>query len=86
MFEYLTEPKKTARRKYCKLKLFVWEGFSPDYSDGLAFAIAKNEKEARKLVIKEIGSFPGNTGPSNWGDLTVYPLRKKIAKSVSGGG
>ena len=23
------------------LKLFVWEGFCPDYTDGLAFAIAE---------------------------------------------
>ena len=33
-----------------KLKLFVWTEFSPDYTSGLAFAIAKDEPEARKLV------------------------------------
>lgn len=64
-----------------KLKLFVWEGFSPDYTDGLAFAIAKDETEARKLVA-EIYGFE----PSNWGELTVKPLTRKVAFAVSGGG
>ena len=64
-----------------KLRLFVWTGFSPDYTDGLAFAVAKDETEARKLVEKERG-YTVHT----WGDLTIYPLTKRIARSVSGGG
>ena len=63
------------------LKLFVWEGFSSDYTDGLAFAVAKDETEARKMILKERG-FP----VMEWGDLKIYPLTKKIAKYVSGGG
>jgi len=69
------------KRKMKKLKLFVWTGFSPDYTAGLAFAIAEDEDEARHLVIKENGFEPGE-----WGDLTVLPVNKKIAYSVSGGG
>ena len=69
---------RTVRRG---LKLFVWEGFAPDYTDGLAFAIAKDETEARALIVKHRGYSPGD-----WGTLTIYPLNRAIAKSVSGGG
>lgn len=62
------------------LRLFVWEGFSPDYTDGLAFAIARDETDARKLITKQQGY-----EPSTWGDLTIYPI-KRIARAVSGGG
>lgn len=64
-----------------KKKLFVWTHFNPDYSSGLAFAIAKDETEARKLVLEKMGY-----KPMDWGDLTVYPLSKKLAFAVSGGG
>jgi len=62
------------------LKLFVWKGFAPDYTDGLAFAIAENETEARKLIIKKIGfNF------SEWGNLKIKPLNKKTSFAVAGG-
>lgn len=67
--------------KKTKLRLFVWEGFAPDYTDGLAFAIAKEEQEARKLVIKSCGY-----DPSVWGTLTIRPLSRKAAFAVAGGG
>jgi len=62
------------------VKLFIWTDFSPDYTSGLAFAIAKDEKEARKMIEKEYG-FP----PSDWGNLEVRPLNHKVAKCVNGG-
>lgn len=37
-----------------KLKLYVWAEFEPNYTDGLAFAIAETEDEARSLVIGEM--------------------------------
>lgn len=64
-----------------KLKLFVWTNFLPDYNSGLAFAIAKDETEARKLIEKKHGD-----SPITWGDLQILPLTKKTAFSVSGGG
>lgn len=66
-----------------KLKLFVWTGFSSDWTEtnGLAFAIAETEEEARNLVIKEQGGTP-----DDWGSLEVRPLNKKFATCVSGGG
>jgi len=64
-----------------RLKLFVWTNFSPDYSEGLAFAIAKDETEARIMVEKDRGF-----GVYTWGSLKIYPTTRRIARSVSGGG
>ena len=63
------------------LRLFVWTGFCPDYTSGLAFAIAKDETDARELIEKERGYTI-----YTWGDLRIYPLTKRIARSVAGGG
>jgi hypothetical protein len=64
-----------------KLKLFIWTDFSPDYTSGLAFAIAQNEKQVRAMVTKEYGY-----KPYDWGTLTVHPVTQPIARAVSGGG
>ena len=63
------------------MKLFIWTGFSPDYTSGLAFAIAKDETEARALIEKERGF-----KVYEWGELEVRPLNRKVARCVSGGG
>lgn len=63
------------------LRLFIWTGFCRDYTSGLAFAIAKDEAEARDLIEKERG-FEVN----EWGKLEIRPLTKKVARCVSGGG
>ena len=60
-----------------KLKLYVWTGFSPDWADGLAFAIAKSEEEAREQVIHVYGTV------YTWGEVKVKPL-KKCAYAASG--
>ena len=60
-----------------KLKLYVWTEFSPDWTDGLAFAIAESEEEARELVIKAYGVV------YTWGKVAVRPLEKG-AYAVSG--
>ena len=64
-----------------KLKLFIWTGFSPDYTDGLAFAIAEDETEARKLIEKDCGY-----EVYTWGDLEVRSVDHRVARSVFGGG
>jgi len=64
-----------------KLKLLIWTGFSPDYTSGLAFTIAKDETDARKLIEKHRGF-----NVWNWGELEIRPLSRRIARSVSGGG
>lgn len=63
------------------LKLYVWTDFSPDYSSGLAFAIAANETEARKQVEKERGYTV-----HEWGRLEVLRVDRRTAFSVAGGG
>lgn len=64
-----------------KLKLFIWTNFCRDYTEGLAFAIAKDEAEARKMVEKYHGCTP-----YDWGDIEVRPLTHRVARSVSGCG
>ncbi len=64
-----------------KLKLFIWSGFCPDYTSGLAFAIAKDETDARKQIEKERGYCV-----YNWGELEIKPLSRRVARCVSGGG
>ena len=64
-----------------KLKLYVWTDFSPDYTGGLAFAIAHDEAEARKMIEadREYEIY-------SWGNLTIHPVTRRFAKSVPGGG
>ena len=63
-----------------KLRLYVWTGFSPDYGSGLAFAIAKDETQARELVVKSFGN-----KIYEWGYLRVYPLTRPMGRPVGGG-
>lgn len=68
-------------RAVSPLLLFIWTNFCPDYTSGLAFAIAKNETDARKQITKEYGFVP-----YDWGTLEVRKLNKRVARCVSGGG
>jgi len=63
------------------MKLFVWTAFSPDYKDGLAFAIAETMVQARGMVMNVKGY-----EPCDWGPVQVFDLDKPIAFAVSGGG
>ncbi len=71
-----------------RLKLFIWTDFCPDYTGGLAFAIAENEIEAKKLIIKELEKYGGfiQEESSGWGTLEMKPLTRKVARCVEGGG
>ena len=63
-----------------KLSLYVWPKFMPEYSAGLAFAIAETEEQAREMVI----CFKGYT-PEDWGVCLVHDIGHPIAYAVSGG-
>ena len=64
-----------------KLKLYVWTDFDPDYTGGLAFAIAEDETDARKQIIDtESGKYA-----YNWGDLHIHELDEKTCYVVPGG-
>lgn len=62
------------------MKLYVWTGFSPDYTDGLAIAIAEDENHARK-IIEDARGFEVYT----WGVLEIHDLDTPFAISVCGG-
>ncbi len=64
-----------------ELKLFVWTDFAPDYTAGLAFAVAHDETAARKRIILQLGY-----EPPTWGTLHVHKLGAQVVYSVSGGG
>lgn len=63
------------------MKLFVWTGFSPDCTSGIAFAIAENAEQAMKLVEEDRGY-----EIYTWGNLEIHDLNSPFAKSVPGGG
>lgn len=65
------------------MKLFVWEEFSPDWTDGLAFAIADDLDQAMEMVAED-QCFSKNA--TNWGPVTILPLDEPCAFSVCGGG
>jgi hypothetical protein len=63
-----------------KLMLYVWPKFLPDYTNGLAFAIADSPEQAQEMVTLVKGYQPGE-----WGPCIVYPLTHPVAYAVSGG-
>ena len=63
-----------------QLKLYVWEEFCPDYTEGIAFAIAETAEQAQELVIEEHGR-----EPFYWGKMQEYDLTKPVAFAVTGG-
>ena len=64
-----------------KLKLYIWTGFCPDYTYGMAFAIARDESDARKQIEDRKGS-----KVYDWGELEVRTLSRRVARYVNGGG
>ena len=79
-----------------KLYLFVWTNVFADYTSGMGFAIAENEKEAVDMLIKKHGCYCSEYAGEryecdNHKDLrTVIPkvheLTERVCYAVSGGG
>ncbi len=69
------------KKKHNKMKLYVWTGFSPDWTGGIAFALATSEARARGQIIEGFGY-----NPSEWGTLNVYSASKPFAAAIAGGG
>jgi len=63
------------------MRLYVWTNYCPDYTGGLAFAIAENLEQAMMLVEKERGC-----KVYDWGTLRKFSLKASRAFCVSGGG
>ena len=51
------------------MNVYIWRQFAPDYSNGLAVAIAADEAKAQSLVIDQM-----QYSPSDWGPVEVYSL------------
>lgn len=64
-----------------KLKLYVWRGFEPGWSGGLAFALAYTKDEARAAVEKA-----WHAKVNEWGRLRVHRVEAGRAEAVAGGG
>ena len=54
------------------LKLYVWENVLTDWTDGIMFALAANEDEARELIINSVNE--GARGAIEK-DLRKHPLK-----------
>lgn len=61
------------------LKIYVWREFAPDYTNGLAVAIAETVQEAQGLIVTELG-----WNPSDWGPCEEIPLGKFVAACPGG--
>lgn len=64
-----------------ELKLFVWTQFRPDYSSGLAVAIAHTMEEAIERIKEE-----KDIGDDAWGPVQVFPIDQTRVFAVCGGG
>jgi len=63
-----------------EMMLYVWKDFSPDYTPGLAFAIAEDIDHAMALVIEFVGY-----DPSDWGVCEEYAITNPIGFGQVGG-
>lgn len=63
------------------LKLYIWTGYYPVYTGGLAFAIAESEEAARKLIDDKRGH---TIRDFEWGDLEIRPLNEPVAYELCG--
>ena len=64
------------------LKLFVWDDWCPDYSSGVAFAIAESEQQAREMVMEKHGIDP--KAELRWGEVKTYKLTDKVVFAREG--
>lgn len=67
-----------------ELFLFVWDEFCPDYTDGLAVAIAETVEQAEELIRQSRNSEFEAYDP--WGPVQKFSVTEPIAFWVNGGG
>jgi hypothetical protein len=64
------------------LYLYVWDEFHPDYTEGLAFAIAPDLEAARALVLSKTSLAPEHI---EWGPVTIHYLTEPCCYARIGG-
>jgi len=62
-----------------ELKLYIWTEFEPDYSNGLAFAIAETVEEAQEMIMAQQGY-----EIQNWGKLEINHFTKCVYSETGG--
>jgi hypothetical protein len=62
-----------------KNKIFIFEGYNRDYSDGLAIVTAPNEDMAIGRLMKECSW-------ASWDGIKEHKISEDIVYEVSGGG
>lgn len=67
-----------------KLKLFVWHNCLRDYTDGVMFALAYNEEEAREVIRENGGRGMASVEQDLLATPTVY--EEPVGHFVYGGG
>jgi hypothetical protein len=70
------------------MKLFVWKDVLTDYKSGIAFALAENVDEARKLILEKYEKEQSYVSDMLVSDLNTEPLiiENKEGFYVWGGG
>jgi hypothetical protein len=71
-----------------EMKLFVWKDVLTDYKSGIAFALAENVDEARKLILEKYEKEQSYVSDMLVSDLNTEPLiiENKEGFYVWGGG
>jgi hypothetical protein len=71
-----------------EMKLFVWKDVLTDYKSGIAFALAENVDEARKLILEKYEKEQSYVSDMLVSDLNAEPLiiENKEGFYVWGGG
>jgi hypothetical protein len=70
------------------MKLFVWNDVLTDYTSGIAFALAENVDEARKLILEKYEKEQSYISDMLVSDLNAEPLiiENKEGFYIWGGG
>lgn len=56
------------------MKLYLWEGVLRDYSEGVMFALAENEEQARTVIIARVVA-------EGWDTKWIEQVKKELTQS-----
>ena len=68
-----------------KLKLYVWEKYCPIYLDGVAFALAENLEDAKKMLSEQTDGIEHIGGLHCAGEVSEYEIAPICFECVGGG-
>jgi hypothetical protein len=74
------------------VNLYYWPEFGGDYMPGIAFAIADNEQQAKKIVVQQYYLESGNSDDDEYvlrlfdSEAVILPIESGIGRYCLGGG